>query len=267
MARQTIALIGAGRMGTALATGWINGRKKPEIILVDPNPSDLVGAMAEEEGLSLNPDPGHVDVVVIAVKPQVFADVSSEIKAWIGPKTLVLSIMAGIRLKDLASALGTKKILRAMPNTPGSVGQGVTILTAPEDISKANITAAINLLKPLGVVVGPVHETQISAMTGISGCGPAYVFLMVEALAAAGEAEGIAPDTALMLARETLIGAAALLEDESDHPEDLRKAVTSKGGVTQAALDVLMRGDGLPSLMREAVRAAASRERALSSGK
>ena len=116
-------------------------------------------------------------------------------------------------------------------------------------------------------VLGPVPEAQISAITGVSGSGPAYVFLLVEALASAGEAEGLPADLALKLAQETIIGAAALLEETGEHPEDLRKAVTSKNGTTEAALDILMRGDGMPSLMREAVRAATSRERALSAGK
>lgn len=254
-------------MGTALVTGWLGARKKPEIILVDPAPSDLVQAMSEEENLALNPPPSPVDVVVIAVKPQKFEEAAPDITAWIGPKTLVISIMAGIRLKTLAHELGTQRVLRAMPNMPGSIGQGVTVISAPEGMTKANITAAINLLKPLGMVEGPVPEAQISAVTGVSGSGPAYVFLLVEALASAGEAEGLSPDLALLLARETIIGAAALLEDEGETPETLRKAVTSKGGTTEAALDVLMRGDGMPSLMREAVRAAAARERALSSGK
>lgn len=267
MAALRIALIGVGRMGTALATGWIGAESPPEIILIDPTPSDLVRAMAEEEGLALNPAPSPVDVLIVAVKPQIFEEAAPDMAGWIGPETLVISIMAGIRLKSLASAMGTQHILRAMPNTPGSIGQGITAITAPESMSKANINTAIDLLTPLGLVEGPVPESQIPAITGVSGCGPAYVFLMVEALAGAGEAEGIAPDKALMLARETIIGAAALLEESGESPDALRKAVASKGGVTEAALDVLMRGDGLPSLMREAVRAAATRERALSSGK
>lgn len=254
-------------MGAALATGWQSGAQKHGIILVDPAPSDFISAMADEEGLALNPPPTPVDVLVIAVKPQAFETVAPELAGWIGPKTLVISIMAGIRMKNLSSALGTERVLRAMPNTPGSIGQGVTAISAPEEMTKKNIDLAIGLLKPLGLVVGPVPEAQISAVTGVSGSGPAYVFLMVEALAGAGEAEGLSPDLALLLARETIIGAAALLEDSGLPPEDLRKVVTSKGGTTEAALDILMRGDGMPSLMRMAVRAAATRERALSAGK
>lgn len=267
MKRLRIALIGVGRMGMALASGWQSGEDAPEIILVDPAPAELVKAMAEEEGLALNPAAAPVDVVVIAVKPQIFEEAAADIAKWIGPDTLVLSIMAGIRMKHLKQTLETGHVLRAMPNTPGSIGRGISVISAPEDMRQASIDTAIALLEPLGTVRGPLPEAQISAVTGVSGSGPAYVFLLVEALAGAGEAEGLSPDIALALARETIIGAAALLDETGDHPEDLRKAVTSKNGTTQAALDVLMRGDGMPSLMREAVRAAASRERALSAGK
>lgn len=267
MANLRIALIGVGRMGMALASGWQSSRSRPDIILVDPQPSPLAQAMAEEEGLPLNPPPIPVDVVVIAVKPQIFETATPDIKPWIGPETRIISIMAGTRLKHMQQALETDRVLRAMPNTPGAIGKGVSVISAPEGMSKKDINTAIGLLKPLGDVLGPVPEAQISAVTGVSGSGPAYVFLLVEALASAGEAEGLPADLALKLAQETIIGAAALLEETGEHPEDLRKAVTSKNGTTEAALDILMRGDGMPSLMREAVRAATSRERALSAGK
>lgn len=267
MAKRRITLIGAGRMGTALATGWLSGRSRPDITLVDPAPSDLVQAMAEENDLGLNPAPEPADIVVLAIKPQLFETTASDIRPWIGPKTLVISIMAGIRLKTLAQELQTERVLRAMPNTPGAIGRGITAISEPDHMPKKEIETAIRLLKPLGTVIGPVPEAQISAVTGVSGSGPAYLFLLVEALAGAGEAEGLSPDMAMQLARETIIGAGALLDESGDTPEALRKAVTSKGGTTEAALDILMRGDGMPSLMREAVRAAAARERSLSAGK
>ena len=255
-------------MGTALATGWTTQpRAKPDITLVAPRPSALVKAMAEEEGLALNPAPAPMDVVVIAVKPQVFESAVEEIRAWIGPETLVVSVMAGFRLKQLAEMLETPRVVRAMPNTPSSIGEGVTLLTAPDKMAKKDINAAVRLLKPLGMVEGPIHETQFPSATALSGCGPAYVFLLVEAMAMAGESEGLSSELANRLARETVIGAAALLADSEDSPEALRRMVTSKGGVTEAALDTLMRGDGIPSLMRDAVRAAAAKERALSAGK
>lgn len=255
-------------MGTALASGWTTqGRSKPDISLVSPRPSALVKTMAKDAGLKLNPEPEPVDVVVIAVKPQVFEDAAPDMVGWIGPKTLVISVMAGFKLKQLAEILKTPRVLRAMPNTPGAIGVGVTLLCAPDDMTKKDITTATRLLTPLGLVEGPIAETQLPSATAISGCGPAYVFLLVEAMALAGEAEGLSSELSGRLARETVIGAAALLQDSDDSPGNLRKAVTSKGGVTEAALDTLMRGDGIPSLMRDAVRAAAAKERALSAGK
>ncbi|MEL7128390.1 MAG: pyrroline-5-carboxylate reductase [Pseudomonadota bacterium] len=265
MVAQKITVVGAGRMGTALITGWLTRRSRPHITIVDPEPSALILATVEEEKLKLNPEPSPADVLVLCVKPQIFRSVSKSLTGWIGPKTLVVSIMAGIRLKQLTAHLETERVVRAMPNTPGAIGRGVTAICTPDDLAKKDLTTTERLLKPLGYVEGPLPETQISAITALSGSGPAYLFLLVDALAGAGEAEGLDPKLAERLARETVIGAAALLEESGASPDDLRKAVTSKGGTTEAALDILMRGDGMPSLLREAVRAAATRERALSS--
>lgn len=267
MASKHIAIIGAGRMGTALLNGWVKSRSRPVISVVDPKPSEQVKALADDESLSLNPAPEPVDIVVVAVKPQVFEAACPDISKWVGPNTLIVSIMAGIRIKMLAEQLGTDRVIRAMPNTPGAIGWGVNVLCAPDGAPKKDIAEATRLLKPLGNVEGPVPEAQMSAVTGVSGSGPAYVFLLVEALAGAAEAEGLSPEFSANLARETVIGAAQLLYETGVDPERLRKEVTSKGGTTEAALDVLLRGDGIPSLIREAVRAAAARERALSSGK
>ncbi len=267
MASRQIAIFGAGRMGSALIDGWLRGRSRPQICVIDPQPSDLIKAQADEDALALNPAPRPADVVVVAVKPQIFETVATEMADWIGPETLVVSIMAGIRIKMLRELLGTDHIVRAMPNTPGAIGWGVSVICAPDTGRKKDVTKAKRLLKPLGHVEGPVPETQMSAVTGVSGSGPAYLFLLVEALAGAAEAEGLSPKFSAMLARETIIGAAQLLYETGEDPGRLRKNVTSKGGTTEAALDILLRGDGMPSLLREAVRAAASRERALSSGK
>jgi len=267
MASKSIAIIGAGRMGTALISGWLNARSRPTISIIDPKPSEYLKELAADENLPINPKAAPVDIVVVAVKPQIFEAAAHEIKSWIGPKTLVISIMAGIKIKTLSQVLETDTIVRAMPNTPGAVGWGVSVLCVPEDARKKDIADATRLLKPLGHVEGPVPEAQMSAVTGVSGSGPAYVFLLVEALAGAAEAEGLSPELSASLARETIIGAAQLLYETGADPARLRKEVTSKGGTTEAALDILLRGDGMPSLIREAVRAAATRERTLSSGK
>ena len=267
MASTHIAIIGAGRMGSALMSGWLQGRSKPEISIIDPSPSEMVKALAKDHRLGVNPEAKPADIVVVAVKPQIFEKAAPDIAAWVGPETLVVSIMAGIRIKTLRGLLGTDRIVRAMPNTPGSIGWGVSVICTPDDLRKKDIAQATRLLKPLGHVEGPVPEAQMSAVTGVSGSGPAYLFLLVEALAGAAEAEGLSPKLSASLARDTIIGAAQLLYETGNEPGRLRKNVTSKGGTTEAALDILLRGDGMPSLIREAVRAAASRERALSAGK
>ncbi|MEM6411764.1 MAG: pyrroline-5-carboxylate reductase [Pseudomonadota bacterium] len=267
MAAPEIALIGAGRMGEALAYGWLRSRRRPEIILVDPAPRPLIEAMAQEENLKLNPRAHPVDIAVIAVKPQIFYKSVEEMADWVGQDTLVVSIMAGVRTKQLLSAFGTSRIIRAMPNTPGAIGKGMSVICASESATKQDIATATRLLRPLGKIEGPVAEQFMSAVTAVSGSGPAYLFLLAEVLAEAGEAAGLTAELAKTLARETIIGSARLMDSTGEEASDLRKAVTSKGGTTEAALDILMRGDGMPSLLREAVRAAADRERALSSGK
>lgn len=266
MGAPDIALIGAGRMGLALARGWVKSKAKPTLALVDPKPSEAAEALGRKRHVSLNADPDPASAVVIAVKPQIFESAVPDILPWIGPKTLVLSIMAGIRIKKMASLLETERVVRAMPNTPGAIGRGVSVTSIPDGISKADQEKITELLSPLGLVEGPVPEDKLSAVTALSGSGPAYLFLLVEAMAGAGEAEGLSPELAETLARETVAGAAALMTQSGEAAKDLRKAVTSPGGTTQAALDLLMDDNGVPSLMLRAMRAAAIRERNLSSG-
>lgn len=251
-------------MGTALASGWLGKRKDIDLAIVDPAPGAQVSAWAEAGRIGLNPAASVADIVIIAVKPQVFSEVASEISGWVGPSTLVVSIMAGITLKQLRAATGAEDAVRVMPNTPGAIGRGISVLCAADDVSAGRIAEVKGLLAPLGAVEGPVDEKFMSAVTGLSGSGPAYLFLLTEALATAGEAEGLDPALAMRLARATVEGAAALQAASDETPGDLRKAVTSPGGTTQAALDVLMDDAGLPGLMRRAVRAAAARERELS---
>ncbi len=265
MAGRSVALIGAGRMGLALVSGWLRGKGGLDLGVVEPSPSEALKALLAEKGAALNPDPSPVDTVVIALKPQVFSGAAEAIAPWIGPGTLVLSIMAGVRIRDLETAFGADRVLRAMPNTPGAIGRGVSVLAARGGAAQKDIAAAKRLLAPLGVVEGPVDEALMPAVTALSGSGPAYVFLLAEAMAEAGRSEGLPGELAERLAQLTVAGAAALMEEGGDAPGDLRAAVTSKGGTTQAALDVLIDEGGMPSLVRKAMRAAAARERALSS--
>ena len=264
MAGPSIALIGAGRMGVALASGWLSGRGKPDIRIQDPKPSATVTAWAEAGKVVVNPDPEPVDVLIVAVKPQVFPKMAESLTPWIGPQTLVISIMAGTRLKQLSERLGTGAVIRVMPNTPGAIGKGVSVMAKSDIVTAKQLEVAEKLLKPLGAVIGPVDEKHMSVVTGLSGSGPAYVFLMAEAMADAAMAEGLPAELAEQLAAYTIEGAAALMVQSDEAPSALRKAVTSPGGTTQAALDILMDEGGMPILMRKAIRAAANRDRELS---
>ena len=260
----TLTLFGAGRMGMALLRGWLAGAAPYDIRVVEPSPGDELTGWAEADLVTLNPPPSASSVLVMAVKPQQFTGAIAEAGAFAGPKTLAVSIMAGVKLAQLARGLGTDRVIRAMPNTPGAIGQGVTVFAAPGGAKPADTSAARRLLAPLGEVHGPVDEGLMSAVTALSGSGPAYLFLLAEVMAEAGEAEGLPRDLAQRLARRTVEGAAALMAQSKESPEALRRAVTSPGGTTQAALDILLETGGMPRLLRDALRAAAARDRQLS---
>ncbi|MFN7178317.1 pyrroline-5-carboxylate reductase [Hyphomonas sp.] len=263
-AAPTLALIGAGRMGSALARGWLRAKAKRQILIAEPRPSGEVQGWAAEGRVLLNPPAQAATTLVLAVKPQQFAAIADSAKAFAGSRTLVVSIMAGVRIAQISRRLETNRIVRAMPNTPGSIGKGITVFAAAPGLAASDLKAAEALLTPLGEVHGPVDESLMSAVTALSGSGPAYLFLLAEVMAEAGEAEGLPRALARQLARRTVEGAAALLAASGEDPEALRRAVTSPGGTTQAALDILMDTGGMPRLMREALRAAAARDRQLS---
>ncbi|MCI4644790.1 MAG: pyrroline-5-carboxylate reductase, partial [Hyphomonadaceae bacterium] len=208
--------------------------------------------------------PNSAGLLMIAVKPQVFPSALEDIRAWIGPETVVVSVMAGFTLGALESALGTRRIVRVMPNTPGSIGKGVALLSPGAACSEADIAAAKALMVPLGHVEGPMREPMLQAAMGLSGSGPAYVFLLAEVLADAAVAQGVPQDMAQRLAVATIEGSASLLAQSGTPPADLRRAVTSPNGVTQAALEVLMADGAMPSLFRDALAAAVARDRELS---
>ncbi|MEO1188357.1 MAG: pyrroline-5-carboxylate reductase [Pseudomonadota bacterium] len=259
-----ITLIGAGRMGSALAGGWLKAGLAGQIDIIDPAPAPMVQAWIEAGQVRHNPAPTPADVLVVAVKPQVFGQLAAEIAMRAGPDTRVLSIMAGVSMATLQAKLGTANVTRAMPNTPGLVGKGVTLLCTKPDADPTLISDMKALLKPLGAVEGPISETTLPAATAISGCGPAYGFLLAEVMAAAGAKHGLDPDFAMRLARKTVEGAGALMENAEEDAATLRRNVTSPNGVTQAALEVLMSPDAMPSLFEDAVAAAIARDIALS---
>ena len=261
---KRITLIGAGRMGSALAGGWLNAGQSGQIDIVDPAPAERVSNWIADGDVRHNPAPEPADVLVVAVKPQAFRARADEIAQRVGPETLVLSIMAGVSIQTLETKLATERVARAMPNTPGLVGKGVTILCTKPQTSAADIDELKQLLQPLGQVEGPIGEDLLPAATAVSGCGPAYGFLLAEVMASAGVAHGLAPDLAMRLARKTVEGAGALMEDAPEDAATLRQNVTSPNGVTQAALEVLMSADAMPSIFERAIGAAIARDIALS---
>lgn len=261
---QSVTLYGAGRMGAALAAGWLDGEPPLNLHIIDPKPSEQVQAWADAGRIRLNQPPEPADLFILAVKPQIFASVEAAARQHIGPQTEVLSVMAGVSLATLEAKLGTTRVARAMPNTPGMIGKGVTILCVKPETESEHIGALTKLLQPLGAVEGPLDEVLLPAATAVSGCGPAYGFLLVELMAEAGAKNGLPKDLAYRLARKTVEGAGALLEASSESAAQLRQNVTSPNGVTQAALEVLMAEDAGPTVFDRAVGAAIARDIALS---
>ena len=261
-----LLLVGAGKMGGALLDGWLRSGLDPaKIAVIEPNPAPQIAALADR-GVQLNPDVAdlnHVSAVVIAVKPQIADQAMAAIAPTIGASTLVVSIMAGRTLQFLSSSLkNAGALVRAMPNTPAAIGRGITV-AVPLRASDVQRNLAHRLLASTGTVAWVEDETLMDAVTAVSGSGPAYVFLLAEALAQAGVAAGLPQHLAEKLARETVAGAGELLHRSAFDAATLRENVTSPGGTTAAALEVLMGKDGLADLMKRAVAAATERSRKL----
>ncbi|SLN43657.1 pyrroline-5-carboxylate reductase [Pseudooctadecabacter jejudonensis] len=266
IARDGLVLLGCGKMGSAMLAGWLQGGLPPSSVWVmDPYPSDWLRGT----GVHLNTDlPDAPAVVLVAVKPQMMGDALPAMAALGGGSTVFLSVAAGTPIAAFEGALGaTTPIIRAMPNTPAAIGRGITAIVGNAHVSDADVDMADGLLHAVGQVVRLTEEGQMDAVTAVSGSGPAYVFHLIETLAAAGEGEGLPADLALTLARATVGGAGQLAEDASEDPSQLRVNVTSPNGTTQAALEVLMdETNGFPALLRRAVKAAADRSRELANG-
>jgi pyrroline-5-carboxylate reductase len=263
----SVALIGAGAMGGALVRGWIEAVRKGgglTLTVVEPHFDPQLERELDAVGAVLNPpDPGPVDILVIAVKPQQFASAAAASRRFVGPDTRVLSVMAGVPMETISRELGVQRVVRSVPNTPGRIGRGVTAYVASPACTPEDRRLVEQLLEPLGTVEPIAAERLMDVVTAVSGSGPAYVFLLAEVLAAAAEQEGLDKDTAMRLASRTVAGAGALMLETDETPNVLRKQVTSSGGTTEAALDVLAAADGLGPLLRRAVSAAAKRSREL----
>lgn len=266
-----IGLLGAGRMGSALAQGWLrksrSGVNADQIVLIDPRPGVGAQELIEERGVScvpaLTPElAGSLGTLVVALKPDLVRSTLSAVNDDLPTDALVISIAAGVPLRTLNAALPDRPIVRAMPNTPAAIGEGVSVCVANEAAdTKPLMRQTEKLLKPAGLVEWINDERMMDAVTAVSGSGPAYVFLFTEALAAAAEAEGLPRELALTLAKQTVIGAGAMMKAGLGEPDELRRNVTSPNGTTQAGLDALMSGGGLPGLVRNAVAAAERRGR------
>jgi pyrroline-5-carboxylate reductase len=261
-----LVLVGAGKMGSALLEGWLALPLDPaKILVIEPHPSAEIIAHTAR-GLRLNPDLRALTAaaIVIAVKPQIAAEVVPTLHALIGASTVTVSIMAGRTLATLQKALPAgAAIIRAMPNTPAAVGRGVTVALANAHTTKNQRDLTNQLLGATGSVEWIADEGLMDAVTALSGSGPAYVFLLAESLARAGIAAGLPADLAARLARATVVGAGELLHRSPLEAASLRVNVTSPAGTTAAALDVLMGADGLDPLMERAVAAATKRSREL----
>jgi pyrroline-5-carboxylate reductase len=262
-----LVLVGAGKMGGAMLESWLAlGLEHGNIVVLEPQPSAELTALTAR-GMALNPPLAAVvgvAVVVIAVKPQAASDVVPGLAALIAAKTVVLSIMAGTTLRFLEQSLpaGTACV-RAMPNTPAAIGRGITVAVPNRQVTAVQRELASKLLAATGAIEWIEDEALMDAVTAVSGSGPAYVFLLAEMLAKAGAGAGLPKDLAERLARATVAGSGELLNRSPLDPATLRTNVTSPGGTTAAALDVLMGRDGLEALLQRAVAAATERSRAL----
>ena len=264
--RGRILLIGAGKMGSALLQGWLALGISPEkLAVIEPQASPETTALTAR-GLHLNPRSSSdwpVAALVLAVKPQVAPEAIQPLVSFLGKETVVVSIMAGRTLRFLESGFHDAAIVRAMPNTPAAIGRGITVAVPNTRVTPEQRKLVDAILSAVGSVEWIAEEGLMDAVTALSGSGPAYVFLLTEAMTLAGERVGLPPSLAESLARATVAGSGELLHRSSLDAAVLRQNVTSRGGTTAAALDVLMAAKGLQELMTKAIMAATERSREL----
>ncbi len=258
-------------MGGALLLGWIKSGviKADRLIILDPTPGEIAQAAIKAGALHLI-EPSKklksIKYLLLAIKPQMFAKLAPEIAEYLSAKALVISILAGTSLASLQDIFAEQSIIRAMPNTPAAIGKGITAYTNGANVSEAQTKMTEQLLAAGGKVHHVANEHLIDVVTAVSGSGPAYIFHMVEALEAAAIHIGLPAELAPDFARQTVIGAAGLLEISDLTAAQLRQNVTSPNGTTQTALDVLMGLEGLAPLMRETLHAALTRAKELADG-
>lgn len=264
-----LLLVGAGKMGGAMLSGWLaQGLDRSKVVVVDPAPPPEVKAMLDAQGIRHETGTPLLDappaVMLMAVKPQVMDAVLAPLAGLAAPSTLLVSIAAGRTIASFEKHLksGTP-VIRTMPNTPAAIGRGITVCVANRHVGPRERSLCEALLAAVGEVGWVEDEALIDAVTAVSGSGPAYVFLLVETMAAAGVKAGLEPELSMRLARATVSGSGELLRQSDLPAATLRQNVTSPGGTTAAALGILMAQDGLEALMTRAIDAAAKRGREL----
>lgn len=266
----TLLLAGAGKMGGAMLSGWLDRGLDPQRIVVqDPGPPPEVAALIARHRIEVRdapkPMPKPPAVILVAVKPQVMDQVFPPLAKLAGPETLVLSVAAGKTIASFEKHLPAgSAVVRSIPNTPAAIGRGITVCCANAHVTEAQRKTCQSLLSAIGEVGWVDDERLIDAATAVSGSGPAYVFLLAECLAEAGRAVGLDADLAKRLANATVSGSGELLRQSGLEAATLRQNVTSPNGTTAAALSVLMAGDGLQPLLTKAIQAAEKRSRELS---
>jgi pyrroline-5-carboxylate reductase len=260
-----ILLAGCGKMGTALLQGWIKNFPGLGITVIEPNEVPHLPQVNHLISAELLPPSFSPAIAVLAVKPQIMKEACGFIKSRLAAEVPVLSIAAGKPLSFYEEIFGpSRPVIRAMPNTPAAIGHGISVLCANAEVTPEHKHLATGLLEAVGHVSWIEDERLMDAVTAVSGSGPAYVFLLIEELAKAGVSAGLPETLAMNLARQTVIGSAYLAEAEKDTPvSTLRQNVTSPGGTTEAALNILMGDDGFRKILDEAVSAAVARGKEL----
>jgi pyrroline-5-carboxylate reductase len=260
-----LLLVGCGKMGGAMLEGWLaRGVAAADVIVAEP----VEALRPRTPGLRCVTSTAEVtetpEIVVLAVKPQSMDGVLPDLKRFADEGSVFLSIAAGKTLKYFAGHLGaTARVVRSMPNTPAAVRQGITVANPSKDVSAAERKRCHDLLEAVGQVLWVDDEALLDPVTALSGSGPAYVFLLVEAMAAAGAKLGLSAEMAMQLARATVAGSGELLRQSSEPASQLRVNVTSPGGTTAEALKVLMATDGLQPVFDRALAAASRRSKEL----
>lgn len=266
--KMKIAIIGCGNMGMAFARSFLQYElvNKDQLLLVEKNDHRCAILKAARDGIvinTINAELKDYELIILAVKPQDFEELAEELKDKLEPSQIVLSIMAGITIKKIQEKLNHKSVIRAMPNTPGMLGMGITGFTSAEGISIARLFKVENLINATGRSIYLEDESLLDAVTALSGSGPAYFYYFVKHMVEAGKKMGFDEGTAQLLVKQTMLGAYHLINNAELSLDDLIKAVASKGGTTEAALNIF-NSHHMDDIIIEAVLGAEKRSRELS---